>query len=188
VLLDFGAGHGRLANLSFFSPKKDERIETYIAVDAIPSTYFSQLAYFKGMGLNVWEYLEHLSENVSSDDILRAMENHDVIHLPTWRMDLLPHSSVDTVACIQVLKELPGELLVKILQEFKRITKDDAAIYIRDHVQFHNPNHMPIDELLLANSFKQEFTPLIKDRVDSHGLPRIWRKVNPDNYISAINK
>lgn len=183
VQLDFGAGHGRLANLAFNAPNGADRLKTYIAVEAIPSTYFTQLAYFRALDLKTWEYLEHCDEDLTSDTLAAAIEAYDVVHLPTWRHDLLPDGCVDMVTCVQVLKELPGPLVNAIIPIFARLTHETGAIYIRDHQQFHNPNHMPIDLLLQTNGFALEFAPQLIDRTELHGMPRIWRKVNPAHFI-----
>ena len=187
VVLDFGAGHGRLANLGFNAPDPGQRFAKVIAVDAIASTYLTQLSYYRAMGLRVWEYLEHRNETPSQGDVANAMKDNDVIHLPTWRLDLVPDGSVDMVTCIQVLKELPGALVPDILKVFARVTSSSGAVYIRDHQQFHNPNHMPVDLLLQANGFDREFAPHWRDRIEIHGLPRIWRKVDPWHFVSAAN-
>jgi len=183
VLMDFGAGHGRMANLGFNTPVAEDRLQTYIAVEGIPSTYFTQHFYYKGLGLTVWDYFEHLDEDLSQDTIAKAMDTHDVVHLPTWRLGLIPDGTVDMVTCVQVLKELPGELVAHILPEFARVTKAAGAFYVRDHPQFHNPNHMPIDALTQAQGFALEFAPQIKDRSEIHGVPRIWRKVDSALYL-----
>ncbi|WP_371223610.1 hypothetical protein [Roseovarius sp. 2305UL8-3] len=184
TLLDFGAGHARLANLGFNDPDETRRITTYIAMEAIPSTYFTQLAYLKGLGLRIWEYLDHCDQDLTQADLQAAIESHDVIHIPTWRHDLLPDGCVDMVSCVQVLKELPGPLVNALMPIFSRVTQKTGAIYIRDHQQFHNPNHMPIPQLLQANGFTLEFAPQIVDRVELHGDPRIWRKVDPAHFVS----
>ena len=186
IMLDFGAGHGRLANLAFSETSDIPKVETYIAVDAIPSTYFTQAYYFEGLGLKVWDYFDHCDDaNLSPEKFTDLFGKYDVIHLPTWKINLLPEKSVDLISCVQVLKELPGELVANIIPVFGRLVTDCGAVYIRDHLQHHNPNHMPIDLLLGANGFVLEFAPLLKDRREIHGLPRIWRKVDPDLYLDT---
>jgi hypothetical protein len=183
TLLDFGAGHGRIANLGFNTPRSDEKLDTLIAVDGIVSSYFTQAAYFRALGLDVWEYFEHSDDELNRDVISAAISQFDVVHIPTWRLDLIPDGIVDMVVAIQVLKELPGEVVNFVLPQFRRVTHKTGAVYIRDHIQFHNPNHMPIDTLLGVNGFLVEFSPQLKDRVEVHGLPRIWRKVDPDLFV-----
>jgi hypothetical protein len=43
---------------------------------------------------------------------------------------------------------------------------------------------MPQDEVLLASGFALEFRPQVRDRVDIHGIPRIWRRFDPSLYFT----
>jgi hypothetical protein len=188
VQLDFGPGHGRLAALAFRAPDPDERIRTLFAVDAVPSTYLTQLTYYRAMGLRVWEYLDHAVSDPDVETVRAAMADHDVIHLPTWRFDLVPDGVVDRVTCVQVLKELPGGLVAALFPMLARVLHSSGALYVRDHIQFHSPNQMPIDLLLQAAGFACEFAPMWRDREDIHGLPRIWRKVDPMQFVGSLNQ
>jgi len=178
VALDFGAGHGRMANLAFADPVAG--LEQYIAVDGIPGTYLTQRAYFTGLGLSLADYLDHSEEGLAERLADRAAQ---VIHLPTWRLDLVPSGSVDLVCCVQVMKELPRQLAQFVIPEFARVLKPGGALYVRDHPQFHHPNQLPIDTLLSAAGFVLEFSPHLYDRVDIHGIPRIWRRLDPGAFL-----
>ncbi len=182
-ILDFGAGHGRMANLALKGTKY-KRADGFVAVDGIPSSYLTQNLYYKGLGLSVAEYLDHdnPAETFNFGSLAAA---NDVVHLPTWRMPLLPDHWFDLVCCVQVLKELPAELVPYVLKEFARVLKPGGALYIRDHVQYHNPNQMPVDELLLASGFLLEFRPQLIDRKEIHGLPRLWRKIDARIFLDG---
>ena len=179
--LDIGAGHGRMANLGLCG--NESPYDAYVAVDGIPSSYLTQATYFKGLGLKVWDYFDHCGDVPDSIDFEGIAAAHDVVHIPTWRMDLIPEGYFDMVNCVQVLKELPGDLTAFFISEFNRVVQPNGAVYVRDHKQFHNPNHMPIDDLLNSSGFVLEYNPQIVDRKDVHGVPRIWRKFNAQNYL-----
>jgi hypothetical protein len=53
--LDFGAGHGRQANLWFGAGRAPE---TFIAVDAVPATYLTQRLYYRALGLSMHDYID----------------------------------------------------------------------------------------------------------------------------------
>lgn len=180
TVLDFGPGLGRMANLAFGAP--DTTVERMIAVDGIPSTYLTQRLYYPALGLRTAEYLD--SDDRAGFDVEALMKDHQLIHLPTWQMDLIPSASVDLVICAQVLRELPQRLFAHVAVQFARVMKPGAALYIRDHFQFHNPNQMPQEEVLQAAGFTLEFRPHVRDRVDVHGIPRIWRRFDPGNYFN----
>jgi SAM-dependent methyltransferase len=179
VILDFGAGFGRMANLAFGAPNNVTQL--MISVDAIPGPYLTQNVYYRSLGLKYADYID----SDGTFDFHQSAATHQLLHLPTWRLDLVPSASVDLVCCVQVLKELPGEVLIFALKQFSRMLKPGGAIYIRDHVQHHHPNQMPVDELLSAMGFALEFRPMIKDRHDIHGLPRIWRKLDPQLFFDT---
>lgn len=173
VVMDFGAGHGRMANLAFGAP--DSSVRSMIVVDAIPSTYLTQRAYYRGLGLPVRDYIDERGRD-GSFDLAAMIEAPGIVHIPTWRMDLVPSASVDMIIAVQVLKELPKELLVHILPEFVRILKPGGALYARDHNEAHNPGGLPVDDLVEQSGLALEFRPLVRDREEIHGLPRIWRR------------
>ena len=180
MILDFGAGHGRTANLALADTAMP--VTTYIAVDAIPSTYLTQRAYFTGLQLQTLDYID------VPLDLFRqrlAAFNDQVMHLPTWQLPLLPDASVDMVCCIQVLHELPRRLVDWAIGQFSRVLKPGGAIYVRDHHQFHHPNQMPVETVLSAKGFQIEFDPPWRDRADIHGIPRIWRRYDVSVYLKS---
>lgn len=180
-ILDFGAGHGRAANLAFFAP--DNTTELLVSVDGIPASYLTQRLYYSCLDLKFQDYID-AADDSASFDFHQAAEENQLIHIPTWRMDVLPSDYFDLVSCVQVLKEIPRRLLCAVIDDFARILKPGGALYIRDHLQFHDPSHMPIDELLMTSGFVLEFRPNVKDRRAIHGVPRIWRKYDRQLYLT----
>jgi SAM-dependent methyltransferase len=180
-LLDFGGGFGRMANLSFAAP--GTRIESIIAVEGIPSTYLTQRLYFRGMGFDCADYLDESAAG-RNFNVTGSLGSCQIIHLPTWQMRLIPDESVDAICCIQVLRELYPDLLIYVVKQFSRILRPGGQLYIRDHIQFHDPNQMPQQLVLQTHGFVLEFWPQIRDRADLHGIPRIWRRFDPAVYAS----
>lgn len=176
--LDFGGGHGRSANLAFGADQSD--VEFLTVVDAIPGPYLSQRTYFQALGLSMYDTIDHTRESL---DASKIAQDHQILHMPTWRMNELPDDFYDMVSVVQVLKELPRQVCLYAIEEFARVLKPGGALYVRDHPQFHNPNHLPIDQLLQAAGFVLEFAPHIHDRVEVHGIPRIWRKMDTNMYL-----
>lgn len=170
VVLDFGAGHGRQANL--WSGASDD-LETFIAVDAVPGPYLTQRLYYRALGLDLNDYLDMPDEKFS---LVSGREK--VNHLPSWRMDLIPENSVDLIIAVQVLRELTPEFLIFALRQFKRILRQGGSLYIRDHIGFHNVNGTDQDRILHSLGFLPEWQPNWRDQVDVHGVPRRWE--NPD--------
>jgi SAM-dependent methyltransferase len=170
-VLDFGAGYGRQANL--WTQQEDEDL-VFVAVDAIPKSYCLQHLYYSNSNRELHDYA------VEKEDFKLDDSSKGIYHLPTWRFDLIPDNYLDKIIVVQVLQELNEPLVKYVLNQFKRILKDTGALYIRDHMNAWRPTHnLDIDEYLSNNGFVLEFKPHIVDKEDLHGIPRMWRKVNP---------
>lgn len=170
VMLDLGPGNGRLANAFLHG---DGPVDTVIAVEGIAGPYLTQRAYYAGLGLRVADYLD-----TDAFDVAAAAADHDVVHLPTWRLDLVPDASVDLVCAVQVLKELPAATVRFVLRHLRRVVRPGGAVYVRDHLEGHDLTGLPTDELLLQRGFALEFAPQVRDRVDLHGVPRVFRRTS----------
>lgn len=176
-LLDFGAGHGRMANLAFSAP--GSKVETYCAVDAIPASYLTQTMYYSALGLRVYDYLDHVGAAV---DLAAIDGDFDAFHFPTWRLADLPDNYFDMVCAVQVLREVSREVLLYVIPHLVRVLKPGGALYVRDHISFHNPSGMPQGDVLAGHGLALEYCPAIRDGSDVHGVPRIWRKFDSRRY------
>lgn len=170
-VIDFGAGYGRQANL--FTSKIPDAI--YTAIDAIPNSYCLQNLYFSNFDKPFYEYIDN-PEKFKIENSKKG-----IYHLPTWRKDLLPDNFYDLAMCVQVLPELNSTLVSTMLKEFQRTLKPGGMLYIRDHSSTWKPaGKINVDEFLSDNGFVLEFKPHIVNDKDLHGIPRIWRKIDPD--------
>ena len=171
-ILDFGAGYGRQVNL--WSQNGDEK-QVYIGMDAIPKSYCLQHLYYSQADKPFFEY-------AANPDMQKLnAESNGVYHLPTWRFDLIPDNYLDVVLVIQVLPELNADLVKYSIRQFKRVLKDTGILLIRDHDLQWRPGHtLNTNKVLQEEGFVLEYHPHVKDKVDLHGIPRIWRKRNKD--------
>lgn len=170
TVLDFGAGHGRQATLW------RDTGATMIAVDATPGPYLAQRAWARALGWDVHDYLdgpESWPEGVYA-------------HLPSWRMDLIGDASVDMVIAVQVLRELTKPMLAHALAEFARVLRPGGRLYVRDHIGFHNVNAVDQDAALRAHGFAIEWFPHWLDRVEVHGVPRLWVRSDPAVVLGGL--
>lgn len=171
-VLDFGAGYGRQANL--WTQEADEDL-VFVAVDAIPKSYCLQHLYYSNTDRTFHDYAVE-RDNFKLDDNAKG-----IYHLPTWRFDLIPDNYFDKILVVQVLQELNEPLVKYVIGQFKRILKDTGILYIRDHMNAWRPTHkLDVDEHLASHGFTLEFKPHIVDKKDLHGIPRMWRKTNPE--------
>lgn len=168
-ILDFGAGYGRQALIWSQNPEI-----LYCGIDAITKSYLLQNLYYSKLKCPFYDYMDD-SDNFKIDQNKRG-----IYHLPTWRFDLIENESFDLVSCVQVLNELSFSLTVRVLKEFNRILKPGGALYIRDHENHKMVHGKSIDMLLLKNGFVLEYRLHVSDAIDCHGIPRIWRKIDPE--------
>lgn len=170
-VIDFGAGYGRQANL--FTSKIPGCI--YTAVDAIPNSYCLQHLYFSTLEAPLYDYID----NPKGFKIEESKKG--IYHIPTWRKDLLPDNFYDLAMCVQVLPELNSTLVSAMLKEFHRALKPGGMLYLRDHASTWKPaGNLDVHQFLLDNGFVLEFQPHIINDKDMVGVPRIWRKIDPN--------
>jgi len=172
-VIDFGAGYGRQANL--FTNKIFDGV--FVGIDAIPNSYCLQHLYYSNLGKSFTDYID-------APEKFR-IEKQGIYHLPTWRTDLLPENYFDLVMCVQVLPELNSTLVKHMMKQFHRALKPGGMLYIRDHSSVWKPaGKINVDEFLSENGFSLEFKPHIINDKDLHGIPRIWRKNDPEVIAS----
>ena len=63
------------------------------------------------------------------------------------------------------------------MKEIYRVLKPGGILYIRDHGKdwMYSAHKLDIEELL-KKDFKLVFKPNLKDKLEIHGIPRIWKK------------
>jgi len=170
-IIDFGAGYGRQANLW----TKKIKDSVYVGMDAIPKSYCLQNLYYSNLDVPFYEYIDD-SKGFKIDK-----NKSGIYHIPTWRYDLLPDNSFDLVIAVQVFPELNSKLKRKMLNEFRRVLKPGGMIYIRDHAATWKPEgKLDVDSYLEEIGFVLEFKAHIINDKDIHGVPRIYRKADPE--------
>lgn len=172
-VLDFGSGFGRQANL--WNQMEDDKY-VHISMDAIPKSYCLQHFYYSNIDRPNFEYA------ILKDELVLDDSSAGIYHIPTWRFDLIPDNYLDKIVVVQVLQEINEKLVKHVLKEFHRVLKPTGSLYIRDHGNSWRPAHkINIDQYLVKNAgFTLEYKMHAVDRKEVHGIPRIFRKTNPE--------
>lgn len=170
-VLDFGAGHGRL--FAHWSGAA----QVFLAADATPGPYLAQRIWARALGLTLNDYIDGPATFAPVAGALN--------HLPSWRLDAVPAGSLDLVIAVQVLRELSKPMLAFAVAAFARMLRPGGRLYIRDHIGFHNVNAADLDALLAASGFVIEWRPHLVDRVDIHGVPRLWRRSDAETLLGG---
>lgn len=164
VVLDFGAGCGRMARQWIA-----DGATAYVGVEGIPETYCLQHLYYSFLDAPLHDY-------AVDPEFAFAARPGSISHVPSWRTDLLPTGSVDLCCAVQVLGELRPQMLEFIVSEFRRLLRPGGFLYVRDHGKVHVPNKMDIPHILSEAGFSLTFEAGYVDRKALHGIPKLWRR------------
>lgn len=164
-ILDYGAGYGRQAFL--FSSLPGAQI---FANDAVETSYFSQYWVFKTLEFPLWEYFDHAS---SLQEFLVTGKEAKVIHLPTWRNDLIPDHSLDLVLFVWCLSEMSHDAAKVALETCIKKLKPGGFVYIRDEQHSHG---WQMEKQFLLHGFLPVYQPwMLPLDGKMNGTPRLYR-------------
>jgi len=166
-LLDFHPGLGRQVNIWC----QEVPGLVYCAMESDEAAYIAQTDYF--LRTDVLPVMDYVTD--PRDFLVR--EQAGIYHLPTWRFDLLPPGFFDMIMCVDVLPHLSVRLLRHMLPLFHRCLATGGGLYIRDDSDAAFDHDL--DRTLSQLGFVLEFRPYLFPGEDIHGLPRLWRKVDP---------
>ena len=173
-VLDFGAGYGRLGMLIGSLPDT----ERYIALDCVEQSYMLQNLVLDAIfaeGLNEYFDAAFAGQQFAFDS------EKSIYHLPSWRWDLVPDSSVDVVSAVFVLPEINEFALRDFIENCRRSLAPGGCIYLKDHLyqrkdSNHQGGHRLDTETLLAEAgFSVLYSGDFEDNKDIYGIPRLYQ-------------
>ena len=176
-VLDFGSGIGRQA---FQWCSRDD--VNFFSIDVTESLYLLQNKVYSLLFPEKLREYFHDPQRFQKADFYSGKGK--LYHMPTWRMDLLPDNYFDLIACVQVLQEIDETTLSYVLQQFRRIIKDNGLLFIRDK-EFWTPAHkLRVGRELLKQGWELSFKYAGEEGIDIEGVPRLWIFTNRDNKES----
>ena len=181
-ILDFGAGYGRLGLVL----GQNARVKNYLAIDSVELSYMLQnLTLSISFPEKFYEYIEYEFERKAF--IIDLHNQSGIYHLPTWKWDLVPDSTLDLIIAVFVLPEINEFALKEFIQQSSRTLKVGGHIYIRDHLYTtgknnHKGAHQLNTEDLLKNcGFQVSYQSGLVDNKDIYGIPRIYQYLGTNN-------
>lgn len=159
----------------------------YIPLDAHPISYAVQSEFFRmltSINSNKMRYVDPitlfslgLTEEKIKNKINFLNEEIGVIQCPSWYFSLINTNSIDLITATWVLNEVNAAGICWLLYNSTRALKKGGYFYIRDSEKL-KPNRHQInyDNILKSIGFELENRLNVKNRVDMHGVPRIYRK------------
>ena len=156
---------------------------SYGSFEAHPVSYEVQRRFFRVIAGSELHYLDPIDcENfgLSGEGVAReiaAVDRYRIRHLPSWHAPLIPPASVDLVTATWVLNEVTPAGIIWLLHHVRRMLRIGGYFYVRDSGLRKPLRHdLDYDRQVLAMGFESAGHLNIRNRIDMHGIPRIFRK------------
>jgi SAM-dependent methyltransferase len=179
TILDYGAGYGRQAML--FSTTLEGA--SYIAVDAVEQSYVLQQWVFRALGLDLLDYIDEPA--ITPERVDAELRNgRQALHLPSWRLDLLPDGSVDLAMFVWSLHEMSEDAARAAVRECGRVIRRGGYLYIRDGAHEFSFRG-GADRFVRAAGFELVAEPHRGFEGEVHGQVRLYRSTGMSPVMKA---
>jgi len=177
--LDIGPGlgsHSLYSRLGFKSQ--------YCGIEAHPEVYQVQRNFFRCFSSMEAPYLDFVAAETFGvpdgelTEIIRS-QPEGIIHVPSWKFPVIPDEHFDLMTASWVLNEVNVAGILWLMSESMRTLKPGGYIYIRDSGQRKPGRHdIDYDGLLLELGFSEVGRLRVSNRVEFHGVPRMYKKTD----------
>lgn len=129
TVADIGAGYARNSFLFV------ENGSNYICIDGVEKCYMMQTEVLNKLyGKRVIDYINN--QDLTRNDISSLLSKNNmndpiILHIPTWRQDLIPDSCVDLSMFVYSLEEMPVKTARFCLNSAVRYTSEEGILYLR---------------------------------------------------------
>lgn len=174
--LDIGPGLGGNALYSAFHLGG-----TYMACDAHPVSYAVQRQFLRMLAAGRPEYLDTVdceTFGLSPAAITTQIADpaYRFVQVPSWHLPLVADASVDLASATWVLNEVTPAGIVWLIHHICRTVRTGGYVYIRDSGLRKPLRHdVDYDSLLPQLGFELVGRLDVLNRVDMHGIPRVYR-------------
>ncbi len=176
--LDIGPGLG--ANVIYSHLGFDS---CYYSVEAYPASYRVQQDFFKFISESKGNYLDLVECDTFDLEIQKINEElnnsskYKIKHVPSWYFNHVKKESIDLVTATWVLNEVMPAGIVWLLYNVNNSLKNGGYVYIRDSYKRKPHRHnVDYDNVLEKLGFNIVTKMNVRNRVDMHGIPRIYQK------------
>ncbi len=173
--IDIGPGLGTHAVWS-----REGFDSSYFGVAAIPFSYKNQRYFFNYVAKNYYDLVAMETFNVAENNIKDILHSNQpaIYHVPSWKFPLIDDNSIDLVTATWVLNEVTFAGILWLMSNCMRVLKTKGVVYIRDSNRPKPKRHnVKYDELLTNHGFKKIHQLDVENRVNFHGVPRIYEKI-----------
>lgn len=168
AVIDIGAGWGRLG-----MAWKSVGVPFVGVTDAIEQPYVLQHLYLSAIPDAAFREL------VGSPRAPIKPSAGGIVHFPSWRLSDVADGSIDAVSAVQVLREISADALEFLFSEVARVLAPGGVFYVRDNDHEYREaamHQVNVEERLKAAGLSLALAPELKQSVDIHGVPRVYRK------------
>ncbi len=175
TVADIGAGYARNSFLFV------ENGFNYICVDAVERCYVMQSnvlnELFGSRLVDYWNNRELTQRDIAS--LLEEGQKQEpiVIHIPTWRLDLIPDACVDVSMFVFSLEEMPTKAARYCLDSALRFTSEQGILYLRGDF-FRRINYLNPKIFAEFNGLYQVLDLTNMYPEDAYGQTYLFRKDN----------
>ena len=155
----------------------------YISIEANPTSYDVQRQFLRTLTSDDEKFLDLVDCNsfgLSEGSIkkeLNSTNHYRFKLLPSWNFSFLDDSSIDLASATWVLNEINQAGISWLLHQISRCLKIGGYFYIRDsHLRKPMRHSLDYDVALGEIGFEQVAILEVKNRINMHGIPRIYRK------------
>jgi hypothetical protein len=190
--LDIGPGLGSHALYSRYALRS-----LYCGLEAHPPSYQVQRNSYRCFSIGQAPYVDFVAAEtfgVSDSklaDMLRAA-GEGILHIPSWKFPVIDDNFFDLVTATWVLNEVNLAGILWLVAGSTRSLKEGGYFYVRDSTrQLPGRHGVDYDALLLRLGFEEVVRLQVKNRVDFHGIPRMYRKTQDTkvpSYDELVNQ
>ena len=180
--LDIGPGLGANAIYSLWG-----LMATYYSLEAFPQSYSVQRRFLRSLLGDDPAYLDLIEcENFGlgkseMEDELNGTGKYRIKHVPSWHFGLVSEESMDLVTATWVLNEVTPAGITWLVANATRVLKIGGYFYLRDSGKRKpNRHNLDYDQALLDMGFEKVGHLDIRNRIDMHGVPRVYCKTHHD--------
>jgi hypothetical protein len=132
-ILDIGPGAGRHMANAFLS--SEYRNSIYVGIESIGLPYSLQNAvasyvWTQDKKVKFYEYIDYEFGRKNFPSI-EAISPNSIVHLPLWKMDLIPKNYFDVILCNYILDEVPGDDFDRITNIIGNCLAPEGIVYCR---------------------------------------------------------
>ena len=175
--LDIGPGLGSHVLYSRYAFRS-----LYYGLEAYPESYQVQRNFFRCLSTEDAPYMDFVAAETFGVPDSKLVEivgyrGEGIVHVPSWKFPVIDDNYFDLVTATWVLNEVNHAGILWLISGSVRTLKVGGYLYIRDSGKRKPGRHdVDYDALLMSLGLEEVGRLQVQNRIDFHGVPRMYRK------------